>query len=370
MDTRSALGQVVSNRSCYQSLAVVGLGNIGGQTVRLLAAIPGIERVILIDHDRYDSANLGFQAIAASAVGRAKTDVQAGVLGRLLPDVAVAVYQTRFESVPLGMLRDCVVLCCVDNRAARQAINRAAIALSIPWIDAALAREGSVRARAFLPGAGACLECSWGERDYELLEQRLPCAGADVVPVATAAPLELGAIAAGMQMALLRRVHAADPSASVLADRQYFLDVPSGRGWTGRYAPNPECRLDHAPWQITELAAGSVGMTLYEALGLSGAPSDPSALSAPGMVFVERLRCPRCRGSSRVDCRLSSRLEQHACDECGAPLLAAAIDTLLQLDTQRVSKAVLTAPLSDRGLVAGDIVAIGPPGAVRHFQLA
>ena len=58
-------------------------------------------------------------------------------------------------------------------RSARQSINRIAFRLGVPSIDAGLDRAGSVRARVYVPGMGDCLECSWGARDYELLEQRV-----------------------------------------------------------------------------------------------------------------------------------------------------------------------------------------------------
>lgn len=356
--------------SRYDSLVAVGQGNIGSQVVPLLGSIPEIAHVILVDCDRYESANVGFQRIAPSDVGKLKVKVQARSLRRLRPELVVTALACRFEDLPLGILRGSIILACVDSRAVRQAINRAAFALGIPWIDGALAREGSVRARAYLPGDGSCLECSWGPTDYQLLEQRLPCATGVEVPAATAAAHELGAIAAGLQVSLCRRLIAGGSAAESLVDRQWFLDVPSGRGWTAAYAPNPHCRLDHTAWDIVSLPRGSIDWPLRNALGLCATESAESSLSAFGQVFVRRLRCPQCQAVYRVYCRLSGRLAQRRCTTCRAPMLIAAVDFEACLDTRNLSPAILDEPLASRGFVAGDIVSVGAAGAERHYQLA
>ena len=318
----------------YTSIAVVGLGNVGGQAAPLLASLPDIERVRLIDCDRYEAVNLGFQRLTPRDIGRPKAQVQARVLRGIRPELTVTAHACRFESVPLGLLRDSVILSCVDSRAARQSINRAAFALGSPWIDAALAREGSVRARVYLPGKGACLECAWGPRDYELLEQHLPCISAAPAPVATAAPLELGAIAAGLQMSLCRRLTTDASATETLAERQWFLDVGSGRGWTGRYYSEPCVPSRPHAWDITELGNGSIEMPLREALALAGPDPSQNSVAMPGMAFVQRLRCTKCRHVRRVHCRLSYRIGDRLCATCGEPLLAGAIDLDQDLSTQ------------------------------------
>ena len=121
------------------------------------------------------------------------------------PDIAVDMYDCPIEAVPLGKLRGCAILSCVDNRSARQSINRIAARLGLPWIDSGIDRAGSVRARVYVPDSGDCVECSWGERDYALLSQRLPCNPTSSAAPSTAAPIELGSIAAGLQIALLKK---------------------------------------------------------------------------------------------------------------------------------------------------------------------
>jgi molybdopterin/thiamine biosynthesis adenylyltransferase len=152
------------------SVALVGLGNIGGQVASLLAGVEAIGHVLLIDPDRYEAANLGRQRIGPCDVGRHKVAVQAKSLRKAAPHLRVETFAASIEALPIGILRDCAILSCVDSRIARQAINRRAFGLAVPWIDAALDRDGQVRSRIYWPGAGACLECAWGPRDYELFE--------------------------------------------------------------------------------------------------------------------------------------------------------------------------------------------------------
>lgn len=370
MDAAVALGRSKPQLTLITRLFVVGLGNIGSQVVPMLASLPHIERVGLVDFDRYDGDNLAHQRLAARDVGHAKARVQARWLRAMRPGLLVTAHVSRFEHLPLGELRGSVILGCVDSRAARQAINRAATALGIAWIDAALAREGNVRARAYLPGH-ACLECGWGPDDYALLEQRLPCQGAAATTAPTRAAIELGAIAAGLQVALCRRLIEEAHAPQSLADRQWFFDLPSGRGWVSSYGMNQQCRLHHEPWAITRLGRGSVDMSLREALALAGPDAGEACLSAPGMDFLLRQRCPGCRRLRRVRARLSGRIAQRACDACGETLLASAIDIETGLGARNTSRAVLREPLARRGFVPGDIVALSAGGGgPRHFQLA
>ena len=350
------------------NLFVVGLGNIGSQLVSLLASVASVRRVGLVDFDSYTPANVLSQRIANRDAGRAKAHVQARALRATRPDLEVTPYVHRFEQVPLGLLRSSVIFSCVDSRAARQQINRAAVALGIAWIDAGIARAGSVRARAYIP-AHACLECAWGPRDYELLEASAPCGHAPATS-STAAPVELGAIAAGLQLMLYRRLITDADAHAALADRQWLLDLPSGRALTATYSPNPGCRHAHVQWEIRNLPVGSAAMSLREALALANPSSGEATLAAPGMAFVRRLRCPKCPNTRRVHGVLSGRLAPRACETCGIPMQATALDTDYELGAVNATTAVLRAPLSGRGFVAGDIVSVHSNAGTNFYQLA
>src|SRR6185503_20877711 len=71
-------------------VAVVGSGgNIGSHLVELLARMPEVGTLLLIDPDSYSKRNLPSQALLPEDVGRAKVAVQARRLARLRPSLEV-----------------------------------------------------------------------------------------------------------------------------------------------------------------------------------------------------------------------------------------------------------------------------------------
>ena len=158
------------------SVVVIGLGTIGSALVPLLARIAGVFRMILVDPDTYTVSNVENQAIDTSAAGRPKVEVQAKLIRAINPQIRVDAIQERVENVPLGRLDGSILMSCVDNRNARQAINRIACRYGNPWLDAAVDPASLVRVNGYMPGASTpCLECAWHDESYDLLNQNYPC---------------------------------------------------------------------------------------------------------------------------------------------------------------------------------------------------
>ena len=75
-----------------------------------------------------------------------------------------------------------------------------------PFQVTAVGAPSLVRINAYVPGESApCIECAWGERSYDLLEQEYPCDGGAIRVPATGTPAELGTIAASLMVGELRR---------------------------------------------------------------------------------------------------------------------------------------------------------------------
>ena len=145
--------------SSPRRLTVVGAGGaVGSHVVPLLARLPGVGRITLVDPDRYEARNLAGQDITPADVGHAKVEVQAQRLRARLPGAEVIALAERVEDVAPGWLRADVMLACVDSRRARQVVNERALALGMPWIDAGLGvlPGGSLLARVavYAPGPG------------------------------------------------------------------------------------------------------------------------------------------------------------------------------------------------------------------------
>ena len=122
-------------------------------------------------------------------------------LKNIAPDLQVTALVAAVEDVPWGRLRGDVILTGLDTRRARQAVNRRARWLGMPWLDAGVeAGSGLARVSCFGPGADQpCLECAWTDADYQLLEQRYSCDGSPLATPASGAPARLGALAAAWQ---------------------------------------------------------------------------------------------------------------------------------------------------------------------------
>jgi molybdopterin/thiamine biosynthesis adenylyltransferase len=162
-----------------RTLVVVGLGNIGSNLVDAIvrSLSPLTDRLILIDPDTYEAANLAGQRIDASDVGHPKAIVQARYALRRRPFLSVVAYVSRVEEVPPGVLRGALVASCVDSRAARQSIAEMAWRMGAPFVDAAVdATVPAVRIAGYRPGPdSACLECAFHDDDYAAIEQRVAC---------------------------------------------------------------------------------------------------------------------------------------------------------------------------------------------------
>lgn len=170
-----------------RTVVIVGLGNIGSNLVDdLVRGIPMhppsgqahcIERLVLIDPDRYEDANLSGQRIDACDAGRPKAVVQARRARALRPFLGVVAYVARAEEVPPGVFARAIVAGCVDSRAARVAIAETAWRVGSPFVDAAVdAQVPAVRIAGYMPGpANADIECAFDADDYAALEQTIPC---------------------------------------------------------------------------------------------------------------------------------------------------------------------------------------------------
>ena len=88
------------------TLVVVGAGgNIGSHLVPHLGRMARVGRVVLIDRDAYEPANLTSQDITPRDIGRPKALVQARRLRAINPALEVAAVVGAVEDQPLGLLR-------------------------------------------------------------------------------------------------------------------------------------------------------------------------------------------------------------------------------------------------------------------------
>ncbi|AEP10907.1 MULTISPECIES: HesA/MoeB/ThiF family protein [Chloracidobacterium] len=144
-------------------IMVVGAGALGNETLKNLALL-GVRWMLVVDQDDIAPSNLSRTVLfQPSDIGRRKAKVAAERTQALCRDNGGTVRPLDADlvwDIGLGVFRRVdVILGCVDNDEARLAINRAARAVGIPWINAGMHElTGSVTS--FSGEAGACFECA------------------------------------------------------------------------------------------------------------------------------------------------------------------------------------------------------------------
>ena len=357
-------------------LVVVGAGgNIGSHLVPLLGRMTGVGQLTLIDPDVYEDSNLQSQDITLDDLGRPKAEVQARRLKSFAPDLPVNVLVAAVEDVPWGQLRGDVILTGLDTRRARQAVNRRARWLGIPWLDAGVeAGSGLARVSCFGPGAEQpCLECAWTDADYELLEQRYSCDGSPLAQPASSAPARLGALAAAWQAIECHRLLASRNDAPHWG-RQWVITTEGAEVFQSVLTAHAGCRLfGHAPWRIELVPARADEMSLGEAYGLAGvdqATRQTLGLEVPDLDFITRLQCQVC-GRHRDALLLATDRQQRFahCDACGRDVPMKELNPQDDLLLADLDAAWLDRPLAGLGFRPGEIFRLSGENVDRCFQL-
>jgi adenylyltransferase/sulfurtransferase len=358
-------------------VVIVGAGgNIGSHVVGQVARIPGVSRVTLIDHDRYEERNLWNQAIAPSAVGRPKVAVQAAELRRVNPAIEVQAIAARVEHLPLGALRADLILACLDGRRARMHVNEIAWRLGVPWIDAGVLADGALaRLEFFAPGPDApCMECRFSDADYRAVEQTYLCAADSALP--TNAPSGLGALAAALQALECARVLRGAKHGDVAGLGPGDQAVISASGYAMHrtaHRRNAACRFDHHQWEVKLLplpAAVETAGALFE--WLDGGGGAQVSVRVAGARVVRRMQCPHCDA-----CRDTLRLTRFGrfagqpvrCRACRVAMSPVAFDTTDDLPAAGLTRGQRRGTLAAIGLRPGDILAVRRGGETDFIEL-
>lgn len=124
------------DRLCSYDHVVVGVGAIGRQVALLLAAM-GIEKLVIIDPDTVEEANMGAQGYRPDQVRQLKVVAMTEDLRAINPELRVEPHNRKFE--PGDTDNRCIVYACADSMDCRKQIYTSA-----QWalmIDARMAAE-------------------------------------------------------------------------------------------------------------------------------------------------------------------------------------------------------------------------------------
>ncbi len=215
-------------------VAVIGAGGIGCPAITYLAAA-GVGKLTIIDHDHVELSNLQRQPLFTDAdIGAPKAVVAADAARRINPHVDVVAVTRRIDAANAETLLAgaSLILDGCDNFETRLAVNRAAVALEIPLLSAAIgAFEGQVALYEGWRADAPCYACLVGDDPDR---PGINCAEQGV----------MGALA-GMigTMAALEAVRALTGWGQTLGGRLAIVDMLDRRWREVAVAKDPECPI-------------------------------------------------------------------------------------------------------------------------------
>jgi hypothetical protein len=390
-----------------KSTAIVGLGVVGLPLAMRLAQSG--RRLILLDHDYVETANLSKQwfdhAHAGAAgdngeqQGAAKVAAALELIQRHKPDAAVLVSAVDVRNLGVGFFIEEVdlVAACVDNRHAERYLARVANLCGLDYVRLALDGPSRIADVTFVSvpedAAAPCGVCSYTDQDLRIINRRLRCGGEHHPEAGALTYSEHGSLAAAICVESLLRAEVAPPR------RIRFQGAPLEPVLsTTRLVGNAECNLARAPWthgpQVWHRWAGDpdprLGDLVAAACDALSTTPDQVAAEADVPFCTERVctkcgttlgagfrqypplqpKCDRCGGSIRDDAepvsvrvaaRMLGRCRERTLTELGAPAGLG-----LRFVAQAESYNVYIPDQSRRWAVGGQTLRKGEPGRALH----
>jgi adenylyltransferase/sulfurtransferase len=298
---------------------VVGAGALGNEVIKNLVLM-GVGNIFVIDFDTIEAANLSRSPLfRESDSGRKKAEVAAARAKELNPNVHVQyLHGDVTTDLGLGVIRRMdVIIGCLDNREARLAVNRFAYWMNKPWVDGAI-QELLGLVRVFVPGEGACFECSLTEQARRDLAVRYSCpllARQNVLLGKVPTTPTISAIIGGMQsQEALKIIN----GLSVEAGKVVHFNGMVNQMHTASYRPREDCESHWIFGEISELPARSETTTMEELLRTARADLGQDAVIELDQELVLALDCPKCKTIEQILQPISEvSFESAHCPVCG-----------------------------------------------------
>lgn len=308
-------------------IMVVGAGAIGNELIKNLALL-GVGHIYIYDMDEIESTNLTRSILfRAGDVGRSKAQVAAQRAMEINPDVRASAFAANIiDDVGLGVFRRMdVVLGGLDNREARLAINQACYRVDRPWIDGAIEALSGF-ARVFVPGRGACYECTMTEMDWRLINKRKSCAllthqqmAEGKIPTTPTS----SSVIAGIQVQELLKLLHADRGLPTLAGKGFVFNGLTHDSYVVEYQRKSDCMshdtyetIVEKPWSARTTPLGHMLSEIRAELGenalleldrdIAVTARCACGCEKPLLTPVHKLRgdmlaCPDCGGQMSFD---------------------------------------------------------------------
>lgn len=258
------------DRLSNTTIMVVGAGAIGNELIKNLTLL-GIGKILIYDMDTIESTNLTRSILyRRKDVGRYKAKVAAERAMEINPDVHTKAFTLNIiDDVGLGVFRRMdVVLGGLDNREARLSINQSCYKVNKPWIDGAIEVLNGF-ARVFVPGHGACYECTMTETDWMLINKRKSCAlltheqmNEGKIPTTPTS----SSVIAGIQVQEMLKLLHSDRGLPTLAGKGYVFNGLTHDSYVVEYQEKPDCMSHDTYEEIIEMPWAVDKITIRSAL--------------------------------------------------------------------------------------------------------
>ena len=274
---------------------VVGAGALGNEVIKNLVLM-GVGHIFIIDFDTIEAANLSRSPLfREDDSGREKAAVAAARAKEINPDVHIQYLHGDVTSqIGLGVIRRMdVIIGCLDNREARLVVNRYAYWMNKPWVDGAI-QELLGLTRVFVPGNGACFECTLTEQARQSLAVRYSCpllARQNVLLGKVPTTPTISSIIGGMQsQEALKLIH----GMPVEPGKVVHFNGMTNEMHTTAYITREDCESHWTYGEINELPLRSETTTLDDLLRIIRADLGPEAVIELDQELILDLECPVC----------------------------------------------------------------------------
>jgi len=298
---------------------VIGAGALGNEVIKNLALM-GVGHIFIIDFDKIEAANLSRSVLfRESDNNRSKAEVAAARAKAVNPAVHIQYLNADVTTgLGLGIVRRMdAIIGCLDNREARLAVNRFCYWMNKPWVDGAI-QELLGLMRVFVPGEGACYECTLTEQALRDLSIRYSCqllARQNVLLGKVPTTPTIASIIGGIQsQEALKLIH----DMPVEAGKVVHFNGLNNEMHTTAYVPREECESHWAYGDITELPARAERTSLHDLLRIARVDLGEQAVIELDQELVTSLECPSCHTTEQVLRPLSEiTFEAGHCPTCG-----------------------------------------------------
>ncbi|MCW5878347.1 MAG: ThiF family adenylyltransferase [Anaerolineales bacterium] len=298
---------------------VVGAGALGNEVIKNLTLM-GIGHIYVVDFDNVELANLSRSILFREKdSGREKAQLAAARAKEINPDVKVQyLHGDITHDIGLGVFRRMdVIIGCLDNREARLAVNRFAYWMNKPWVDGAI-QELLGLVRVFVPGDGACFECTLTEQARRDLALRYSCpllARQNILLGKVPTTPTIASIIGAMQsQEALKLIH----SMPVEPGKVTHFNGYTNHMHTTAYLAEEDCESHWIYGEITETPLRAESTTLGEMLDVVFADLGQDAVLELDEELVLSLNCMACNTSERVLKPMSDvSFEAGHCPTCG-----------------------------------------------------